>query len=244
MSEHTILLRDILRRGIDIGLKEYPIFDENYRAGLNKKIVDHFLMREIAHETIELFTWRLNVKMNEIMPYYNQVFLAIKQGEGISPFESYNTESTATSKTSGDATSTNEATSKSDGKGSSTSNSVTRSSDHPYDYDANPNGLYGTNVNEASTSGATSSSDSSASRSGSVSRETRDGESSSRSRGRTQSYAEVASGILTSYFNVDMMIIAELEPLFYQLDTDLDWLFPRNVWNPGFTFFNPFRGWY
>ena len=244
MTEHTILLRDILRKGIDIGLRDYPIFDESYRDGLNQKIVNHFLMREIAHETIELFIHRLNTKMREIMPYYNQVFLAIKQGEGISPFESYSTESTATSKTSGDATSTNEATSKSDGKGTSTSNSVTRASEHPYDYDANPNGLYGTNVNEASTSGATSSSDSSASRSGSVSRETRDGESSSRSHGRTQSYAEIASGLLTSYFNIDMMIISELEVLFYGLDTQLDWLFPQQLWGVPFNMFNPFRGWW
>lgn len=244
MTEHTILLRDVLRRGVDIGLKDYPIFDESYRDGLNTKIINHFLMREIAHETIELFVHRLNTKMREIMPYYNQVFLAIKQGEGIDPFESYNTESSSTTKTSGDATSTNEATSKSDGKGASTSNSTTRASEHPYDYDANPNGLYGTSVNEGATSGATSSSDSSASRSGSVSRETRDGEATSKARGRTQSYADIASGILTSYYNVDMMIIAELENLFYQLDTQLDWLFPHHTWNMPFNMFNPFRGWW
>jgi hypothetical protein len=244
MTEHTILLRDVLRKGIDIGLKDYPIFDESYREGLNQKIVNHFLMREIAHETIELFVNRLNTKMREIMPYYNQLFVAIKAGEGIDPFTTYDTFSESSTKADGDSTATNEATSKSDGKGSSTSVSRTRASDHPYDYDANPNGLYATGVNDGETSGATNSSDSSASRSGSVSRETRSGESKSRAKGRTQSYSEIASGLLTSYFNIDMMIISELDVLFYGLDTQLDWLFPQHTWNIPFNMFNPFRGWW
>src|SRR4051794_4007521 len=39
----------------DIGLNDYPIFDEAYRPTLNKKITDRYLNREIGMETISLF---------------------------------------------------------------------------------------------------------------------------------------------------------------------------------------------
>jgi hypothetical protein len=58
----------------DLGLKDYPIFDESYRVPLNNKILQHFKYREIGFETAEMFTDRLNTRMAEIMPYYNQLY--------------------------------------------------------------------------------------------------------------------------------------------------------------------------
>lgn len=52
----------------------YPIFDEAYRTTLNKKILKHYYMREIGEETVGLFKLRLDTTMNEIMPYYNQLY--------------------------------------------------------------------------------------------------------------------------------------------------------------------------
>lgn len=52
----------------------FPIFDENYRNVLCKKIIKHFYTREIGCETVGLWKLWLNVKMNEIMPYYNQLY--------------------------------------------------------------------------------------------------------------------------------------------------------------------------
>lgn len=74
MSNYTVLLCDLINSGFDIGLKDYPIFDETYRATLNKKIIDHYYTREIGAETPALFKLWLNRKMNEIMPYYNKVY--------------------------------------------------------------------------------------------------------------------------------------------------------------------------
>lgn len=54
----------------------FPIFDEAYRETLAKKILMHYYMREIAHETPAMWQLRLNVKMNEIMPYYNKLYKA------------------------------------------------------------------------------------------------------------------------------------------------------------------------
>lgn len=53
---------------------EYPIFDESYRQTLNNKIIRHFYTREIGFETVGLWRFKLNVKMNEIMPYFNKLY--------------------------------------------------------------------------------------------------------------------------------------------------------------------------
>lgn len=53
---------------------DFPIFDENYRAVLETKILKHFYTREIGEETVGLWKLRLNTKLNEIMPYYNKLY--------------------------------------------------------------------------------------------------------------------------------------------------------------------------
>lgn len=52
----------------------YPIFDENYRTILEKKILKHYYTREICAETVGLWKLWLDARMNEIMPYYNQLY--------------------------------------------------------------------------------------------------------------------------------------------------------------------------
>lgn len=53
---------------------DYPIFDEAYRPVLETKIIRHFYTREIAAETVGLWKLWLESRMNEIMPYYNQLY--------------------------------------------------------------------------------------------------------------------------------------------------------------------------
>ena len=53
---------------------QYPIFDENYRAVLNKKILEHYYTREIGFETVGLWKQKLRARLNEIMPYYNKLY--------------------------------------------------------------------------------------------------------------------------------------------------------------------------
>ena len=53
---------------------DFPIYDEAYRTVLEKKILRHFYTREIGDETVGLWKLRLETKMNEIMPYYNQLY--------------------------------------------------------------------------------------------------------------------------------------------------------------------------
>ena len=51
---------------------DFPMFDENYRSVLEKKILKHYYTREIGLETYGLWKLKLDTKMNEIMPYFNQ----------------------------------------------------------------------------------------------------------------------------------------------------------------------------
>lgn len=53
---------------------DFPIYDEKYRMVLEKKILRHYYTREIGDETVGLWKLRLETKMNEIMPYYNQLY--------------------------------------------------------------------------------------------------------------------------------------------------------------------------
>lgn len=53
---------------------DWPIFDESYRNVLQTKILKHYYTREIGLETYGLWKLKLDTKLNEIMPYYNQLY--------------------------------------------------------------------------------------------------------------------------------------------------------------------------
>lgn len=51
-----------------------PFFDEDYRSVLCQKIIKHYYFREIGFETVGLWKTFMNMKLEEIMPYYNQLY--------------------------------------------------------------------------------------------------------------------------------------------------------------------------
>lgn len=53
---------------------DFPIFDESYRNVLETKIIKHYYTREIGLETVGLWKLKLDTKLNEIMPFYNQLY--------------------------------------------------------------------------------------------------------------------------------------------------------------------------
>lgn len=52
----------------------YPIWKEDHRPVLEKKIKDHYLMQQIGFETFGRFKHELNTRMREIMPYYIELY--------------------------------------------------------------------------------------------------------------------------------------------------------------------------
>lgn len=53
---------------------DFPIYDESYRNVLETKIIKHYYTREIGLETVGSWKFWLNKRLNEIMPYYNQLY--------------------------------------------------------------------------------------------------------------------------------------------------------------------------
>lgn len=53
---------------------EYPIFDVAYKDTIETKIIRHFYTREICAETYGRWKMFLHERMVEIMPYYNKLY--------------------------------------------------------------------------------------------------------------------------------------------------------------------------
>lgn len=74
-TENGVLKPGILTRAAEQVFNfDFPIFDENYRLVLEKKILRHYYTREICEETVGLWKLRLCDRLNMIMPYYNQMY--------------------------------------------------------------------------------------------------------------------------------------------------------------------------
>lgn len=207
MSNYTVELRKIRESLIDDALSQYAIFSEEYRKPLNTKIKQHFWYNEIAHETVDVFLFQLRVKMNEIMPYYNQMYEAelIKRD----PFLTMRVKST--NKSTGSAKSTS--SSMEHGTSSSSTDAKSRAvqSDTPQVM-LSGNGDYATGAADStSLTGVKSESDGTGSQ---TSTSSSDGSGESSQEGFSGSMASLIQAHRDAIINVDMMVIAQLEPLF------------------------------
>lgn len=91
-SEHvTIELREVVKDS-DIFDRCYPfpIWDENHRGELEKKIIEHYYFRQIGFETVGRFIFNLNVRLREIMPRINKLYKTTLYK--YNPIENYNME--------------------------------------------------------------------------------------------------------------------------------------------------------
>lgn len=79
MAKYTITIKTLIDNNFDFQMTNYPIFDENYRKTLNDNILHHYYENEIGFETAPLFRFYLNQKLNEIMPYYNELYKVQKK---------------------------------------------------------------------------------------------------------------------------------------------------------------------
>ena len=66
---------------------KYPIWKEEHRPELEKKIIEHYYHRQIGFETFALFKHNLNVRMREIMPYWVDIYKTTQYD--YNPIENY-----------------------------------------------------------------------------------------------------------------------------------------------------------
>lgn len=201
-DSETYTLRDIVEgMGYDLGLTDYPIFDESYREHLNSAIIEHFWYRRIASDTPSIFIFYLNRKMRENMPTYNAIYKRM-QAEKIDPLATNQgwTESQSNTATH------------SDEKGDSGSTATTINSSTPQVNIANPQGLEYMD--------ALTKSDSTAASTG-----TTDGTANSASDGYWHNIENgIASSVRdiidSSFIATDTLVFTMLEPLFMQVLAD------------------------
>jgi hypothetical protein len=74
VSKFTTEFRHLLSSVDVFSRLTYPIYDEAYREVLHEKIKKRYYFREVGFETAELFIWHLDRLLNEIMPYYNEIY--------------------------------------------------------------------------------------------------------------------------------------------------------------------------
>lgn len=91
-SEHvTIELREVVKDSdIFDRCDPFPIWDENHRGELEKKIIEHYYFRQIGFETVGRFKFILNTRLREIMPRFNQLYKTTLFK--YNPIENYNME--------------------------------------------------------------------------------------------------------------------------------------------------------
>lgn len=207
---------------------DYPLAEGWSKEDFEVMILNHFLMRRIGYETVTAFKIALNVKLNEIMPEYNRLFVSLKNwdlfkdGEMVIRDLTDNKNSNSTVQNT--QTSISNGTDTANSTESSTNISDRRFSNTPqnqiddvrdgkyvseYNYDTNTN-------NSNSTSNATSSNNSTVNANG-VNNST---DSTLQHETITRSPADkirLYSEFLTAKQNLYTMIFKDLDSLFYQL---------------------------
>lgn len=121
---NTIEINELLENGFSLGLDQYPIFDEDYREELNAKIVNHYRFREICCSSPARFKYFLNVKMDEIMPLYNQRYNSAKIT--FNPLYTKDITQNATRHNTGSVTGNNTATIETDDTRNNTGTNITK----------------------------------------------------------------------------------------------------------------------
>lgn len=225
MADFTIELRSVVHKlGADnIGLSDYPIFDEQYREFLNAKILDHYWYNEIAHETVDIFVHQMRTKMREIMPYYNKWYEA--ELVDIDPLSTQDVHSTGGSKSKSRGSNQQQESASNENDVDSTGLSVSRTvqSEYPQARLAgNKDYATSSTENKTDTQGGKKVRGRAAQNSSGSQDSSGESSSESHSWGRSGHTAALIAAWRETFVNVDMMVISELEPLFMGLHSSND----------------------
>lgn len=207
---------------------EYPIWSENYRRTLERKIIMHYFNKEICSETVGLWKIYLEERLNLIMPYYNEVYKTVSLNyewlEDVNETENFGGIKNSTGSTNGNSSQNDNTTSKSIEDSTGTNNGTNKNlkSDTPQ---ANYGGLdYATeleentdtnnttnNITNNSNSSNTSNSNMTTSSTNNLKDDyTRTRKGLNGSHTRTQLNDEYRKSLI----NIDKMVIEELHDLF------------------------------
>lgn len=220
MATFTTRLKDVLDRHDDIGLNDYPIFDESHREVLNQKIINQYWNQEICMENVSTWTHGMKRKMAQIMPFYNEHYkLSAIEIDALSTadFKSHSTNNTT-------------GTNSGEGSNESLSDSKSRSvaSDTPQTSlqdDADYATAMQDNISGTTATGLTKQSETSL----------QDGVSDNTMTGYQGHQPELILRARQTLVNIDVMVIEELAVMFMSITSTGDDFVSdiRKVWNNG-----------
>lgn len=181
---------------------DFPIFDDEYKNVLCTKILKHFYTREISEETVGLWRLRLETKMNEIMPYYNNLYKA--WSVDFNPLNDTDVTTTHTLER--------------DENRNTESNLSGETTDYSLYSDTPQGALTGVENETYMTNAQKDTSNTQNNATAEEQAKTTDEylEKITGKRG-VQSYSQMLQDYKEALINIDMLIIDELEPLFFQL---------------------------
>lgn len=209
-------IEDILNKSWSKIFSDFPIFDEQYRAELCKKILRYYYTREICCETVGRWKLFLSAKMKNIMPYYNQLY----QSELLKIQPLVSVDRSVTHEGSGSETKT---TSR---NGTNSSYSRTDGSADTWNYysDTPQGGISGLDSNDyltSATHNVVTDGTSSSLNGSNADNETGTGNRSDSYVDKVLGYdgnqSEMLLKFRETFLNIDMMIIDELKDLFFTL---------------------------
>ena len=134
-ARYTVVLKTLMdnpeaSEKLSTALSTYPLYEPKTelktlipkRSELNQKLLNAYKYREIGFETVGRFLDELEITMNQIMPYYNELYKTIEIMSGLdNPFD--NVDVTESYKETRKGTATNEATTSSNDEGSASTTS-------------------------------------------------------------------------------------------------------------------------
>lgn len=209
-------IEDVLDKSWNKIFSDFPIFDEQYRAELCKKILRHYYTREICCETVGRWKLFLSDKMKNIMPYYNQLYqselLKIQPLVSVDRSVSHQGYGSESKITKSNATNTN--SSRTDGS----TDTWSYYSDTPQggingldtnDYLTNATHNTGTDGTNSTVNGATSGNE--------TGEGTRKDMYVDKFLGYEGNQSEMLLKFRETFLNIDMMVINELKDLFFTI---------------------------
>ena len=226
---------DVISKSWDkIFTSKAVFFDESYRGVLCQKVLKHYYLREIGCETVGVWKLWMNTKLEEIMPYYNQLYKSALLE--FNPL--YDVDLKRTHNRKVDSTKQDDGTSKTVSSGETSesgSNSGSNSNTKKDLYSDTPQGAitglenenYLTNARKVTDSGSTSGENSSSGTSSS----TVNGETSNTGTANSledyvenvtgkqgsESYSSMLLKFRETFLNIDMQVIEEFSDLFIGL---------------------------
>ena len=70
----TLKMMDIVRSNYDLFDFSYNLYDNSLKQYFEEKFKQHFFLYEIGFETVGLFKQQLQMTLNDIYPYYKQLY--------------------------------------------------------------------------------------------------------------------------------------------------------------------------